>query len=67
MKITVEIDCGERTCLKCRKPFNFKSEHTGEILTWCGVFLKELVPVSGGPYKRLPECIAACKMEGENA
>ena len=63
MKITVEIDCGEKTCDSCKFVYETLVKSQGH----CKAYEYDLTPDGTGTFKRLPECIAACKMEGKNA
>jgi hypothetical protein len=56
MEIKVKIDCGEKTCDKC-KLLGFDIE-TYTPYGFCTGFSKEL-KTAGNNYLRLPECIAA--------
>ena len=56
-KLTIELDCKKKTCGKCR--LAVKSNRG----TACGLYVKVLDEVKGG-YRRLPECIDACKAQG---
>jgi len=60
MKLTIDIDCNEKTCGKCKLVVR------AGMGTACGLYVKVLEGVKND-YKRLPECIAACKEQGEHA
>jgi len=68
-KLTIELDCNKKTCGKCR--LAVKSSKG----TACGLYVKVLEATGGytltnasfrQDYKRLPECIDACKAQRGN-
>jgi len=55
-KLTIELDCNKKTCGKCRLVVRASGG------TACGLFVQRLEEVKGN-YRRLPECIDACKAQ----
>jgi len=56
MKITIELDCNEKTCGKCKHQIKQK----GAV---CSIFIQFLPVNKKGQFLRLPECINACKVQ----
>jgi len=54
-KLTIELDCNKKTCGKCKLVVKASKG------TACGLYVKVLEGKGG--YRRLPECIAACKTQ----
>jgi len=55
-KLTIELDCNKNTCGKCKLVARASRSAA------CGLFIKVLEEVKGN-YRRLPECIDACKAQ----
>jgi len=61
MKITIEINCGEKTCEKCRfRDMEYLYEHRTQH---CELFHKDLRAINEDQVLRCNECIAACKAQ----
>jgi len=57
-KLTIELDCNKKTCGKCKLAVK------SSMGTACGLYVQRLEEVKGN-YRRLPECIDACKAQNK--